>query len=159
MGRLDALLMKILAPITILTAILSLAAHCSDGPIGDFRRVIVNDSGFRVDINFTNARDGFFRLAAGDSAVSEGTCSFNHALGTSCDFASDNPVTITFGDTLRLKQAFESNLVDERWIGANIPVGIEEGGTRFGYTRTSEGGKETYRYVIGQEDVEAAEPF
>lgn len=90
------------------------------------------------------------------------TCYFTHVgVDHYCDFTTDRPTTITFADSLRLEQDFVSNNLDaERWIGAGIPVAISaEEDSRYGYTETQRDGLATFRYVIGAEDLEAAEPF
>ena len=146
-----------------LAAVLSVAAHCDDGPIGDFRRVIVNGTDLPVVIEFgpsiSSDTNVTIAIAPGDSAVDEGTCYFEHAAPRYCDFVANVPNAIVFADSLRLEQDFVSNLVDARWVGASIPVGVPEGETRFGYTALPGGDLRTFRYVVGAEDVAAAEPF
>ena len=151
-----------LAAALTLAAVLSAAAHCDDGPIGDFRRVIVNGTDLPVVIELgssTFSDDVTIAIALGDSTVDEGTCYFEHASPRYCDFVSNVPNAIVFADSLRLEQDFVSNIVDARWVGAPIPVGVPEGEMRHGYTALPGGDLRTFRYVVGAEDVGAAEPF
>lgn len=145
-----------LRSLALLTGVLSLAAHCGDGPIGTFRRVIVNESGVAAAVTIApdSPSGSTYVLPPGDSAVNEGTCYWRHVGRHSCDFVTDLPSEIVFADSLRLEQAF-ARPDQQRWVGANLPaVDSSEG-----YVPEVRGGIETFRYVIGGRDLRAAEPF
>ena len=140
----------------LLLCAVALSPACDDGSIGRYRRVIVNETALAVTVDFTGAEEASVRIGPLDSLVEEGTCYFEPDGRQRCDFPSNANNVIAFEGGLRLEQGFVSTRATNRWLGADIPVDVRPGDTRYGYTATERDGIRTYRYVIGAADLAAA---